>query len=348
MKQTPLISIIVPVYNVEKYIGECVKSILEQTFNEIEIILVDDGSTDSSGEKCEEFAIADRRVIVHHKDNEGLGYARNTGLDLASGKYIVFIDGDDFIGKDYIEQLYKNIQRTNADVCIGGYTRFDSTGVTLVCSNPLSGDIYQGIEIREKVIPRLLGQIVRNDNIAMSACMTIYNRKIIEDNKIRFPSERELISEDLVFNFEVLSKSSSVAMVESTDYFYRYNPTSLTHRYLPGRFLKQKRLYMVMEEKAKALHIYDLCHQRNMDTFIGWARGHIKAEQAAWKRNGIVKSIRNIRVICRDTELQEALREYDDRYLSRSSKIVNRMIKRKMPVSLWLISAIQYTIKRGM
>ena len=112
-----LISIIVPVYNVEKYLNRCIDSIVSQTYRTLEIILVDDGSADNSGSICDKYAGKDVRIKVVHKNNGGLGFARNSGLDIATGKYVTFIDGDDYIGKTHIEEMYALIQNTKTDVC---------------------------------------------------------------------------------------------------------------------------------------------------------------------------------------------------------------------------------------
>ena len=109
----PQFSIIVPVYNTEKYLDRCVKSLLSQTLSNIEVILVDDGSSDGSGRICDDFAAGDTRVRVIHKKNEGQGIARNAGLDLAFGEYVLFIDSDDYIEKEMIEKLYKAIVKTS-------------------------------------------------------------------------------------------------------------------------------------------------------------------------------------------------------------------------------------------
>ena len=116
----PEISVIVPVYKVEKYIHRCVDSILGQTFSDIQVILVDDGSPDTCGDICEEYARRDSRVRVIHKENGGLSDARNAGIPQADGKYIIFIDSDDFIEMDMLEYLYSNIRNANADMATCG------------------------------------------------------------------------------------------------------------------------------------------------------------------------------------------------------------------------------------
>ena len=116
MEHKCLISIIVPVYNVESYLERCVNSIINQTYHNLEIILVDDGSPDGSGDLCDKLAKNDDRITVYHKKNGGLSDARNYGVQNANGEYITFIDSDDFVAKDYIEHLYSMIQEFNADI----------------------------------------------------------------------------------------------------------------------------------------------------------------------------------------------------------------------------------------
>ena len=114
----PMISIIVPVYNVESYLADCVDSITAQTFKDIEIILVDDGSPDSCGQICDDYAKTDKRIRVIHKQNGGLSDARNAGIQLASGRYLGFIDSDDYIATDMFERLYNSIIETDSDIAM--------------------------------------------------------------------------------------------------------------------------------------------------------------------------------------------------------------------------------------
>ena len=119
MENNSLISIIIPVYNVEKHLKKCVDSVLVQSYNNIEVILIDDGSTDKSGNICDKLALSDSRIVVKHKKNGGLSSARNMGIDEAKGEYITFIDSDDVISEDYIEYLYKNLIDNDSDISIG-------------------------------------------------------------------------------------------------------------------------------------------------------------------------------------------------------------------------------------
>ena len=122
-----LVSVIVPAYNIQNYIRRCVDSIRNQTYSELEILLIDDGSTDDTGELCDEFAQQDERITVYHKKNGGLSSARNYGIERAHGTYLSFIDADDWVKRDFIEVLYQNIKRANAELSIVGYS--------LICDN---------------------------------------------------------------------------------------------------------------------------------------------------------------------------------------------------------------------
>ena len=118
-----LITIVIPIYKVENYLDKCVKSVINQTYKNLEIILVDDGSPDNCPKKCDEYEKKDTRIKVIHKENGGLSDARNAGIDIAKGKYITFIDSDDYIDSDYVETYYNKIKNCNYDVVVGGYKR---------------------------------------------------------------------------------------------------------------------------------------------------------------------------------------------------------------------------------
>ena len=118
-----LVSIIIPVYNTEKYLSKCLESVINQTYKNLEIILINDGSTDKSKEICESFAKKDKRIQILNKENSGVSSARNHGMRLAKGQYIAFIDGDDYAEENYIEELLKNLKQTESDCVLCGYNR---------------------------------------------------------------------------------------------------------------------------------------------------------------------------------------------------------------------------------
>ena len=131
------VSVIVPIYNVEEYINKCIDSILNQTFREFELILVDDGSTDNSGNICDTYKSIDNRVRVIHKDNGGLSDARNFGIEAATGEFLYFIDGDDFIHEDTLESMYNSIMKTNSDISVCNMIRYYGEEDTEKFYNPV-------------------------------------------------------------------------------------------------------------------------------------------------------------------------------------------------------------------
>lgn len=209
-----MISVIVPVYNVEKYIRNCLDSIINQTYKDLEIILVDDGSTDNSGAICDEYAQKDSRIKVIHKQNGGLSSARNAGLDNATGKYVGFIDSDDFIELDMYEKLLNTLQVTQTDVCMCGCKIVSEQGAILFKNN-LPIKIYKIDDILKDVILPL----------ETSAWNKLYKREII--GNARFP-EGKIHGEDLIFTLEYLTSEMTFSAIEDYSYYYVKHPSSIT------------------------------------------------------------------------------------------------------------------------
>src|SRR5690554_2285343 len=153
--ENELISIIVPVYNVEQYIEKCMVSILSQTYRNIEIILIDDGSTDNSGNLCDTYSAIDPRVKVIHKKNGGISSARNSGLEVAMGEYIGFVDPDDWIETNMYESMYSNIKRNNSEICICNYI-IDGSDYSRKTELPFNLNVLNKQEILEFIIPPLI------------------------------------------------------------------------------------------------------------------------------------------------------------------------------------------------
>lgn len=173
-----LISVIVPVYNVEKYLVQCIDSILNQTYKNLEIILVDDESTDHSGKICDQFSSNENRIKVIHKKNMGLGLARNTGLENANGKYVVFVDSDDYLSNSNIKNLVAGIKKNNSDICIGGVTFVDNIGTNK--SEEIYGErLYQNGDILNSLFIRMLGNLPNTTDIMkQSVWNNIYSMDI--------------------------------------------------------------------------------------------------------------------------------------------------------------------------
>lgn len=223
----PKVSVIVPIYNVEKYLARCMDSLLHQTLKDIEIIMVDDESPDNCPTLCDNYAKLDPRIKVIHKKNGGLGYARNSGLDVATGEYVAFVDSDDFTSVEAYETLYKVAKEQNADIVYAGFTMQNSDGTECKCF--MLNHVWEGKEIITFLKSMIFDTKPDIDTIWMSVWNGLYKRDLIERNKIRFLSEREFLSEDILFHTMLIPLCKKVVCIPQTFYHYCYNGTSLTH-----------------------------------------------------------------------------------------------------------------------
>ena len=202
----PLISVIVPIYNVEPYIHKCIDSIVSQTFADFELILVDDGSPDNCGKICDEYAKKDSRVHVIHKKNGGLASARNAGIDVAKGKYISFVDSDDYLDIDFLSAYYNAINDRDVDIVHSGL-RYMPSGNELKESFPINV-VLSGIEMIEKK-PTLSKDV----SIPFSVRYCFRNA-FLNENNLRF-NENIKYAEDTPFNIAAVLKAKSMTCIDS-------------------------------------------------------------------------------------------------------------------------------------
>lgn len=236
-------SVVVPVYNVEKYLKRCIHSILEQNYENYEIILVDDGSTDNSGKICDELAQQNEKIKVIHKTNEGLGLTRNVGLDLSSGDFVFFVDSDDYIGNDMFNIINDILLNNKFDVCVFGINKVTKDGAVLPISEKFPSDTFD----KANLVSMCLGEPLKNDSFEVGpAWKAVYNKRFLDRHKIRFLSEREVLSEDYLFSAAVCSEASRIHFCNVPFYFYCDNETSLTNSYRKDRPLRAIRLYHMM------------------------------------------------------------------------------------------------------
>lgn len=210
-----LISVVIPIYNVEAYLRECIVSICGQTYSNLEIILVDDGSPDGCGKICDEFAKKDSRIRVIHKANGGLSDARNAGIDVASGKYIAFVDSDDWIEKTMLENLYNTVLKEQADiVCCGRYlTDGEHVFSQSFMSNSRSYNRQDAIE-----------EILLGKSLDVAAWDKLYATELFDD--IRFPAGEN--NEDIATFYKLISKANKIAHSGTCEYYYRNRADSIT------------------------------------------------------------------------------------------------------------------------
>ena len=242
-----LVTIVVPIYNVEKYLNRCLNSIVNQTYTNLEIILVDDGSPDNCPAMCDEWAKKDSRIKVIHKKNAGLGMARNTGIEHATGEYICFFDSDDYIALDLVEKVHACITKYDADTVIYGMCLVDENGKLLSSTVPTTEkDYYSGNEIMRIILPAMIGGVSPDGkrlNLNMSSSGQMYSMQLIRRCQWRYVSERTYISEDVYSLYVLYHYVQSVAVLHEAFYYYCRNPASLTQKFDPERYKKNCFLY---------------------------------------------------------------------------------------------------------
>ena len=246
----PLISIIIPIYNVENFLPPCIDSVLLQTYENIEIILVDDGSSDNSRNICDAYSLKDNRIKVIHKENGGLSDARNVGIENINGDFVFFLDSDDLIEKDTIEYLYHMLTINNADMSICQRALIDEEGKQIVEKTAYFDSVIIG---KEECLKALMQHKI-ND----SACMKLYKSEIFHN--IRFPKGK--FNEDLFVSHLTIAQTQTIAVGKEQKYLYRIRKNSITHRNFEKRHLD------VIEGAKRRLNFISL----NYPSLIKYAR----------------------------------------------------------------------------
>ena len=334
------LSIIVPVYNVEKYLQRCMESLLTQNISNYEIILVDDGSKDKSSEICNEYASKYSFVRVIHKENEGLGYARNSGLAVAKGKYVSFVDSDDTVSSEHFRELLRVAEKYHADACLGGMTDVYETH-EVVSRHPFAGRVFNKQEVMEILLPSMLGYDEYGQNYSgMSVCIGIFCREIIEQNNIRFYSEREYISEDVIFDIEFMSHSHIVAINELAGYNYYHNVGTLTTKYRPERFEQIKKLYLYEYQIVKGKDNYTNLCRRIDSMFLANLRVTIMQEVDHSGFNCIASNKVIESMIC-DGCVQGVIKKYDFSKMPAKQKLFCQAIYKKSKLLTYMMALLQ-------
>lgn len=255
MNNQELVSVIVAVYNMENLLERCVESVLSQTYDNIEILLVNDGSKDSSLDICRKFERADNRVKVIDKENGGLTSARKAGFDNSSGKYIAFIDSDDYLEKDYIAKHYDNIKSHNAQISICCYfLEIDEVPTPIVLRH--EKDEYDQSELVQKLfLPGVYPISEDKTKIPNFLWLRLFDRSIISESC--FVSENEVYTEDLFFNGEAYLNCKKIAISDSCLYHYCMNSDSLTHVFREKRYDMEIGRIKKIKEFLKKVDMYD-------------------------------------------------------------------------------------------
>lgn len=298
----PKVSVIIPCYKVEKYLDRCVESVINQTLKDLEIILVDDESPDHVPEICDEWALKDARIKVIHKKNGGLGMACNSGIEVATGKYVAFLDSDDWIDANMYQTMYDTAEKHQAQMVFTGLRRVDTNGNVIgYLTHKEKFQIYEGKNEIDGLACDLVASevsLAAERTLQMSAKVVLYSKSTIDENHLRFVSEREVMSEDMHFNLNMLSHSQCVCVVPRFFYNYRCRTGSITQKVDLDQFERIKSLYFFTLKECQILGIEENIYQRIQRFFIGYVRNYIRV--VCRSKSSISEQIRIIQMIVND------------------------------------------------
>lgn len=250
-----MVSIIVPIHNAEKYLKDCINSLINQTFTNLEILLIENGSKDYSAAICDEFKNIDKRIKVYHISSKGVSYARNYGIYQAKGEYISFVDADDFVDKYFIEKLYLEAINEKSDLTFCKINKYCNGKSIELQENAIK---YIEQYKFSDYIKKFFWLCAKQDELIMgSCCRVLFKTKIIKDNEIVF-SEKQKFCEDLVFLFNCLKASNKKSVILDVLYFYRQNENSYINKYKEDFLLDLEIFYLEIE---KIIDDYDLLNK---------------------------------------------------------------------------------------
>lgn len=334
----PKVSIVVPIYNVEQFLDRTMQSLIAQTLKNIEIIMVDDESPDNCPAICDRYAEQYPNIKVVHKKNAGLGMACNSGIEVASGEYIAFCDSDDYVDKDMYETMYCAAIEHNADAIYSGIQTVNQFGEVKPMNGYSSKQIIEGKEnlnsfVMDMIASKPSDRVERH--IPMSAKIVLYRKSLIDDYRLKFVSEREIISEDLVWNIDFISHSHRIVTLPQIFYYYYNNTSSLSKKVRVDRFefFKIMRLFLITKVNEYKMS-YEALH-RIERMFIGYSRYFIgsilKSDLASCDKKQIVKNV------CEDEVWKLVCSNYPIREMPYTHRIMLYLMRNNCFVLLSLI-----------
>lgn len=332
------ISVVVPVYKVEKYLDRCVNSIVNQTYRNLEIILVDDGSPDRCPGMCDAWAQRDNRIRVIHKTNAGAGLARNSGMEAATGDFLSFVDSDDYLDPGALEKAYRTLTAKDAQIAVFGLTRINARGEIVRKIIPVTEKTcFRDEEVQQTFLPDLIDpehRDSRNQNLTLSNWSALYSMELVRQTGWRFVSEREMLSEDSYSLIWLYKHVNSVAVLPEALYFYCENGTSLTQTYQKSQFQKVKGFYRACTEMAEDMGFPRKICLRIGGLFLAFSIATMK--QIAASDMPVRQKKELLAQIVDDDVTRGILADPDCRYRSRARRLLFAAMRYRLyPLVYW-------------
>ncbi|MGG4040961.1 glycosyltransferase [Bacillus smithii] len=342
----PVVSIIVPLYNAEKVMKKCIESILSQSLYQIEVILIDDGSTDNTRKIAEEYKKKDKRIKVIHQNNKGVSSARNVGLENANGDFIGFVDADDWIDKDMYLEMYNSAIKSNADITMCGYYSENKYyGTKQLIETPLNNGVYEKDDIISNIIIPMIGTVEKskiawNYRVMGSVWRNIFRKDLLTNNKIVFNKEISYC-EDLLFCIESMSKCNRLAIVNKPFYHYQ------TFQYSLSRSYRKNMLddLITVDEIIKDSLEYDIDQKIFKYRTIVIARKAIINECVQDNPATLYRKLENIDKILNNKKVRKAYSDINLKGFRHKDKIIYACIKYKLKLPLLIYYTLRQKIK---
>lgn len=303
-----LVSIIVPIYNAQNYLSRCLDSLLAQTLEDIEIVLINDGSKDDSLAICRAYQERDSRIIVIDQKNAGVSAARNAGLDRARGQYVGFVDPDDWVEPDMYAVMYEKMHRLGCPVCFCNYYKDDKNN-SVPKRFKVKKDFLEKQEVIDIVVSNMVGadDIMPHYNYVMGCVWRcLYKRDFVEQYNLRF-EEGVGIMEDLVFNVKGLLKAERLCIVPQFLYHYVQNPKSVLHTYNKNMWPDQVKVHSLLERYIGEAGLEEMMRNRLDMRYVGMAFSAIYNEVNGRSKAGVKYKVDKVKEICADEKLKMSL-----------------------------------------
>lgn len=348
----PLVSIIVPIYNVEKYLEQCINSLVNQTYKKIEIVLIDDGSTDSSGQISDKYAGIDKRIKVVHKLNGGLSSARKVGVSEVSGEFAMFVDGDDWIDENTVQECINCIEKNQDIQCVLFAYKKEYPQKSIPVQVMDKSRVFDKRQAEDKIYRRLFGlsseelnHPERMHNIE-SCCMKLYRTDLIKKGEF-FETKVVGSSEDALFNMYALYEMGEACYINKFFYHYRKLPKSLTNSYRPRLIEQWGKLFDIMENiiEEKQLGRKYECALKNR---IALSILGIGINELSNSQVGVWGHVKNIRNYLKSSKYSNAVRQIKISEMSIQWKFFMVACKCKLSVSVYAMLIVMTYLKRKM
>ncbi|MFL2128266.1 glycosyltransferase [Ruoffia sp. FAM 26255] len=331
------ISIIMPAYNSEQFIEESIDSVLKQTLKELELIIINDGSTDSTLDIISKKARTDKRIRFITIENSGSAVARNYGLELATGEFIGFVDSDDLIKKDMFEILYKVASDKKSEIVSCSFEHITSNGDKIPEETKFSEGYYDKEKFVNDFYPTIIGNSELNNYFPNNLWTKIYSKDLLKKNSIKFNPKLKF-AQDVVFSTNALLKCNSFYYIPNEKlYIYRYNNKSKTNSYIENCWKQSKVINTCFIQMTEGLD-YDFSVQLDYQ-IIKSVISAIRNEGRNVTRDNYHNRLNNINEIINDKKTLDSLYKISPKYFSISKKIVFHFIKQKKKSLLLLLSA---------